>query len=297
MIEELRKLRQLTETLTGNGYLKDQAEVWGYALDAIPDLIYIINTRFEIKFINKTLAERLNKEKEELYNKLCYAEIDGHASISPPKNWSSCEEIKNTPLVNEIYLDNLKGWFDVTRLPIYTKNDKLIGFICILQDVTDKKVALEIVSKKEATLEAIFDIVPLGIGLVDDKRIIISVNQYLLDLLGYTEKEIVGNSARIFYPSEEEFLRVGKLKKIVISKTGVGALETKFRTKTGKIIDIYLKITRMRSGELLVFTVSDLSSTKDYKINNISLSQVPSTDDNIIHSNNFDTKHILKFVK
>ena len=43
MIDELKKLRELTETLTGNGYLRDRAEEWEYAFDAIPDYIYSVS--------------------------------------------------------------------------------------------------------------------------------------------------------------------------------------------------------------------------------------------------------------
>jgi len=40
MIDELKKLRELTEELTGNGYLRDQADEWEYALDAMPEFVF-----------------------------------------------------------------------------------------------------------------------------------------------------------------------------------------------------------------------------------------------------------------
>ena len=71
MIDELKRLRQLTETLTGNGYLKDQAKEWEYALDAIPECIYIINNKFEIKFTDNLYLDNLrNKVNSEVKAKM-----------------------------------------------------------------------------------------------------------------------------------------------------------------------------------------------------------------------------------
>ena len=56
MTDDLEKLRQLTQTLTRNGYLSDQTKAWQYAFDSVKELVCITNPSFEIKFINKDVV-------------------------------------------------------------------------------------------------------------------------------------------------------------------------------------------------------------------------------------------------
>jgi len=264
MIDELRKLRELTETLTGNGYLRDQADEWAYALDAIPDYIFIINNAFKIKFVNRALSDKLGKSKEELYNKLCFQEIREYPSGLPSSNWQGRESVTLYPNLQEVYVENLDGWFDITRSPIYTNSGDNLGFICVYQDVSDKRNALDDLIDREAMLETIFNTVPIGMGTIEAKsRIIFSVNKYLLDILGYTEKELVGNSVRVLYSSDDEFFKAGKTKYREIFDKGIGSVETLFKTKQGKILDVFLKTAVIGGDNLLVFTVLDITNRKN----------------------------------
>jgi PAS domain S-box-containing protein len=264
MMDELRRLRELTEALTGNGYLKDQAKEWEYALDAIPECVYIINNKFEMKFVNKTLAERLGKSKEDLFNKICYEEIQGQGpDFSKSNTIDEYRALKAKMVIENIYIAKLKGWFNINRSPIYSNSSKLLGFICVLQDITEKKKVLEDLIQREATLDAIFHAAPIGIGLIEENtRVLITVNKFLLELTGYSKEELVGKSVRILYLTEEEYIRVGKLKYAGIAATGIGVVETQFITKTGEILDIFLKTSKIKSGKQLVFTVTDITEKK-----------------------------------
>ena len=265
MIDELRKLREITDTLTGNGYLRDQAEEWEYALDAIPDCVYIINNRFEIKFVNKALANRIGISKTNLYGKICYDVIIGAIKQEFPDDWKDPKFIISNPLLKEVYLENLSGWFDATRSPIYTKMNKLIGFICILQDVTAKKVAFDNLLYREATLDAVFNAVPLGMGLMDFKtRSVLSINKYMTDLTGYSEEELLYASDRLLYESYDEFYRVGKLSRENMEEGITSTIETTFLTKSGKLIDVSLKTSKIKgkNSSSVVFTVTVVADKK-----------------------------------
>jgi PAS domain S-box-containing protein len=265
MIEELKKLRELTETLTGNGYLRDQAEEWERALNAIPDHVYIINTHFQIKFVNRSLSMRLGKTKEELYNAPCDEVVHcGEKNNSFSEEWTEVDRRKGVQVFNNLYLDNLGGWFDMTRSPIYTKTNKLIGFICVLQDITEKKKALEDLKARESTLKSIYHTAPIGIILLDAKtRIIKQANDYLCELFNYSLKEMIGHSIKMLYKSEVEYERAGKVKIEGIGKKGEVSLESKMRTKEGKILDVVIKAARMEDkGRLLILTITDVTKKK-----------------------------------
>jgi PAS domain S-box-containing protein len=261
MIDEIKKLRELTETLTGNGYLKDQAEEWEYAFDAIPDYVYLVDVEYKLKHINKALEDRLGKKKEEVGNQLCYKVIGSDDCVGPIDPWKKVPPSKEAK-AHDVYLKNLNGWFDMTRSPIFTKTGKIMGFICVLQDVTEKRKALKDLVAREATLETIFNAAPIGMGMLRADRVILSVNKFFLDMMGYREEEVVGQNARMFYISDEEFERVGKLKHASIRKTGIGALETKFKRKDGSVLNVYLRTSAIVGSTHMVFTVTDITERK-----------------------------------
>ena len=266
MIDELRKLRELTETLTGNGYLRDQAEEWEFALDAIPDPIYIVNPNFHIKFINRAMADRLSIDKEDCLDRVCYEYIRGYPKGEVPEDWQSKEVVENKPLLKDEYVEKLGGWFDITRSPIYTSTKKFLGFICVLQDVTAEKKARRALVKREATLETILNATPIGIGLLErDTRVMMAVNQTIIDMTGYSSEELVGQSVRLLYESDEEFERVGVEKYSRMDEFGYGDTESIIKTKDGRLINVYLKSAKIGVNGNAVFTITDLTDIKEGK--------------------------------
>ena len=207
MIDELKKLRELTETITGNGHLKDQAAEWEYALDAIPDYIYIINTKFEIKFVNRPLAERLKEQKENLYNKLCYRVLNDCNLNHPPERANCVAQGLNSA---EIYLNNLNGWFTISRSPIYTKTNKLIGFICILQDITEKKQKekevkelLSNLQESEQKYKLLINNIVDAIWTIDTHLNFTFISPSIKNLMGYEPEEWVGHNISEFATKED----------------------------------------------------------------------------------------------
>lgn len=76
-----------------------------------------------------------------------------------------------------------------------------------LTDVLNEKD--EAVKKSERILRAILESSPVGIALVD-KRKIIWTNEAMAQTFGYTEEELNGMNVRTLYPNNEEYMRVGE---------------------------------------------------------------------------------------
>lgn len=258
MMNELQKLRELTETLTGNGYLKDQAEEWEYALNAIPDCVYIIDTKFKIKFINKVLVDKLNLEPHEICNKVCYDLIYGltldEVDEKLTERWLTEEDLVK---INDVYIASLNGWFNISRSPIFTKQGKLLGFICILQNITaEKKARLEL-EEREQTLKSLFDSAPIGMGLIDkDTCLFLSVNRRLMEITGFSEKELVGSHFTILFKDLENFIEIPN------KYSSIPTIETQIITKNDTSVDIYLRTSNVYDKSLLVFTVIDVTEKK-----------------------------------
>lgn len=248
MMSELRKLRELTEALTGNGYLKDQAEEWEYALDSIPDCIYIIDKKFHVKFMNMALITRLGITKEEGCDEVCYEFIRGLSLEDLSEGW---RDSTGTVVVEEDYIEKLGGWFSLTRSPIFTKSGKLLGFICVLQDKTIEKESVRKMELREKAFKSIFNSAPVGMALVEKTSYTFwSANASLVKLIQYSEEELIGKSIRVLCDTEENFITFKESLASSVFK------DIRIVNKQGETVYVCFKAVDMEESFLLVFKES-----------------------------------------
>jgi PAS domain S-box-containing protein len=149
------------------------------------------------------------------------------------------------------------------------KDDRgeVTGALSTARDITAQKEAEETLREREKSLQSIFRAAPIGIGVVSD-RVLLRVNDNLCQMLGYEPEELIGQSARIVYPSEEEFEWVGTEKYQQIKEKGTGTVETQWQRKDGKVIDILLSSTPLNLEDLsegVTFTALDITERKKEK--------------------------------
>ena len=119
-------------------------------------------------------------------------------------------------------------------------------------------------SLSDQLLATILQTAPTGIGMVE-ARVISSVNDYVLELTGYSREELIGQSARMLYPTQEDFDYVGREKYRQISEKGTGSVETRWLHKDGAILDVILSSTPLDPEDLsagVTFTVLDITQRK-----------------------------------
>lgn len=117
---------------------------------------------------------------------------------------------------------------------------------------------------EDARLRAIDRATPAGIGVVT-QRVIQEVNDTLCRMTGYTRAELIGQSARILYPSIEDYEYVGREKYHQLAERGAGAVETRWRRKDGAIIDVLLSSAIVDPSDLageVVFMALDITERK-----------------------------------
>ncbi len=121
--------------------------------------------------------------------------------------------------------------------------------------------------RQAAVLRGLVDAAPIGIGLVRH-RILGWVNRQFEALIGYTAAELQGQSARMLYPDDREFERVGNIKHAQVAAHGVGSIETRMLRKDGAVIDVLLSSAALARDDLdagMVFTVLDITERKRHE--------------------------------
>jgi diguanylate cyclase (GGDEF)-like protein/PAS domain S-box-containing protein len=117
---------------------------------------------------------------------------------------------------------------------------------------------------REAHLLTLMQTLPMGIGVVVTREFV-EVNQGVCNMLGYAAEELIGQPTRMVYPDDAEYERVGHLKYADIHATGTGRIETRWRRKDGRIIDVQLissAFDRLDLAKGVVFTAEDISERK-----------------------------------
>lgn len=122
----------------------------------------------------------------------------------------------------------------------------------------------EVLQENEKQISSIFRSAPIGIGSVVN-RILSKVNDRLCKMTGYDESEMIGQSARMLYPSDKEFELVGREKYAQMADHPTGTVETRWQKKDGTIMDVLLSSTPVDlqdQSKGVTFTALDITDRK-----------------------------------
>ncbi|HTZ38687.1 MAG TPA: PAS domain S-box protein, partial [Syntrophales bacterium] len=238
--------------------LRRSEETGRAILNASTESVLLVDRLGTMIALNETAAGRLGYRVEELLHRSVW-------DILPPevveKRRQHLERIftEGKPLHFE---DERQGiWFESSLYPVLDEQGEVDKVAVFSRDITEKRRAQEALRQSEALLKSTLQASPAGIGLVVS-RVFQWSNEQLSVTTGYSRDELVGHSARMLYPDEQEFERVGREKYPEILKGGIGSLETRWVRKDGAVRDIYLSSKAIDPDRLelgVVFTAMDLT--------------------------------------
>ena len=160
--------------------------------------------------------------------------------------------------------DGTRVFLNINAAPLFDPQGELDGMVASLEDITGRVAADLALAESEAMLRSVFRAAPVGIGVVKS-RVLTWTNHRLQQMVGYSEQELLGRSARMLYPSEEDFEYVGAEKYRQISISGTGSVETRWLRKDGRIIDVLLSSTPIDLAHLergVTFSALDITERK-----------------------------------
>lgn len=135
--------------------------------------------------------------------------------------------------------------------------------------ISERREALRGFDARDTLIKRIFQAAPTGIFMLVDQRIAF-VNEHLCSMLGYTADELIGKGESMLFCDDQEFKRSGRVIYNQIGKEGVGSIETRFRKKDGKVVDVWLGAAPVDAADPVAgttFTTLDITARKKAEAN------------------------------
>jgi two-component system CheB/CheR fusion protein len=152
------------------------------------------------------------------------------------------------------------AWFLMRILPYHVGVESVSGVVVTFTDIGLFKSAREALTDRESRLFSLYRAVPVGIGRVAG-RVFLEVNDHLCQMLGYAREELLGQSTRMLYLSQEDFESAGRDLYDQIRVQGVGTVETRWRRKDGTAFPVLVNGSSLNPelpDEGATFTAFDL---------------------------------------
>ena len=244
--EELRTSRALLQSL----------------LDSIPDLLMVIDRDYRIVYSNNQGQDFLQSPAGILCP-ICYQSL--HQQQAPCPECPIQTVFATGRTVEQERINPENGSISEVRIfPIFSANGRVIMVIEHVRDITERKRVEEALRSRQAKLDGIFRAAPVGIGLVVD-RVFKEVNDQFCLMTGYSRQELLGNSSRLLYASQEDFELVGREKYRQIAEQGKGSVETCWQSRDGAMIDVLLSSAPLfgtAQPQEILFTALDITGRK-----------------------------------
>jgi len=246
MMEEIRaaneELEATNEELRASNENLERAKADLEALiEAIPDLIMVIDPQFNILHGNSTMARWLKLRRPDSFlGKKCYQVFYGRNKVCV-----GCPVVKVLKTGQTDFIEKTTAYgrmVSVATSPVLDSRGKIIKIIQVARDVTARYWAEKQAQKEKAYLDNLYESAQEAVVITDLKGDIIRINPEFTKIFGYTEKEARGKNIDRLIASPQ----VKKEAKGITAKVAKGekvSLETIRRRKDGSEVYVSLLVS------------------------------------------------------
>ena len=227
---------------------------------------YMVSPDGAILDVNAAALKALGRTKDELLGqplRLIYAPESLPKITALFEKWKCGESIQNEELII-VAKDGTQRTVLLSAGLVRDSSGQIVHSVSVQRDITELKRAEEILREREVTLTSIFRMAPVGIGLERD-GLLARVNDQICSMLGYSREELVGRHAVMFYPTEDHYERVRQENRPQILEQGKATVETQWKRKDGRIIDVLLSTIFLDPADFakgVTFTAMDITERK-----------------------------------
>lgn len=267
IVGAIESIRDITQQKKAEKALQESEQKYRELVENANSIILRWDRNGKVIFINEFGQRFFGYREEELIGKHVVGTIVAEAESSGRILGELMDKICANPSAYEhnlnenIRRDGSRVWIAWTNRAVVDAQGQLVEIFSVGSDITRQRKMEESLRVNEAMLRSVFQATPIGICVMQN-RLFQNVNDYWCKIIGYSEKEMIGNSTRILYASEEEYLRVGQELYQSLIEQSVTFVNTRLRRKNGSILDVILTAASLQPHDLsagVVVTVYDIT--------------------------------------
>ena len=112
----------------------------------------------------------------------------------------------------------------------------------LIHEITERKRAESALRESETLLRSILSTSPVGIGLAEN-RVMRWANEAWMEMFGFKdEREFVEQSARMIYPSDTEYERVGETLYESLQTGRIASVDATLKRTDGALFDGHIRM-------------------------------------------------------
>ena len=249
-------MRDITQRKEAEATLFESEERYRAAIENSNDGVAIVRGDEHI-YVNQKFMDMFGYDKpEEIVGTSSY--FTAHPDDRPTIIEYNRKRQQGEPVPSQYTFKGIKKdgtilYIDVSATVMLLRGEPVT--LAFLRDITEHRLAEQKIIESEQSLHGILAASPIGIGRIRN-RVVDWVNESMCRMSGYTIEEIRGESVRLFYESDEEYERAGKI------LYAEGQVEAKLRKKDGEVRYAFLQLSPTDSVSF-IFTVTDLTQQKE----------------------------------
>jgi diguanylate cyclase (GGDEF)-like protein/PAS domain S-box-containing protein len=250
--EVLAIIRDTSDTRQAEEALREREEYFRKLIENAHDPIVVVSGDGTVKYASPALTRMLGYSSDQLVG------VDALELIDPEDREKLVQafarevppEGSSTSSVEFRALHKSGAWrvIEATARQL-TPGDPDSEIVVNGRDITERKKAADVLRESEERMRTIFEEAPIGMAIVASDLRILSVNNALCAMLGYSEEEIVALGTHGFTHPEDLRKDDSEMTSLMAGDIPSYRVEKRYKTKSGDLMWGDLTATVIRDGE------------------------------------------------
>ncbi len=134
----------------------------------------------------------------------------------------------------------------VSRTPLVDASGALTGLMGVIADMTERKRAAEKIRESEERFRSALDNAPIGMSLVSPEGRWLKVNRALLNILGYSEAELLATDFQHITHPEDLEKDLELVQQVLAGTIASYQMEKRYLHKNGSVVSVMLNVSLVR---------------------------------------------------
>ncbi|MFH1079750.1 MAG: PAS domain S-box protein [Pseudomonadota bacterium] len=277
VVGAIQSLRDITEQKRAEAALRESERRLADIIDFLPDPTYVIDLEGKLIAWNRAMEEMTGVKAKDILGKGNYehalhfygdrrpmmADLVLDPDSIKEENYSRFER-QGKLLIAERYIPYKKIFLWGKASPLYDRNNKVVGAIQSLRDITEQKRAEDILRESENRYRTIFENTGSAMLIVEENATITLANAEFENIYGYSKEEIEKKASWTKFIVKEDLKRQRRYhySKKIDPAAAPRQYESRIINKNNEVKDVWINTALIPGTSNSIVSLFDITDRK-----------------------------------